>query len=236
MKITVINGIQHHGSTWHCKDLLLQNIASHLETEVTEFYLPRDMSHFCAGCFSCFLKGEDSCPHADQIKPVVAALEAADLVILTSPVYGLDVSGQMKALLDHLCFMWFSHRPNPQLFNTVGVSITTTAGAGLSHTTKTMQNSLKFWGAKKRFTSKQAVAALKWSDIPEKKRRKIEKDLAALSHQVVQAVATIDQRRSPLFAKMMFNVMKRMMKNNGWNPKDREYWREKGWLDGTKPF
>lgn len=236
MKITVINGNQHHGSTWHCKDLLIQNISKQVETEVTEFYLPKDMPHFCLGCFSCFLQGEETCPHAEWTLPIVQALEAADLMILTSPVYGLDVSGQLKALLDHLCFMWFSHRPNPRLFNTVGVSITTTAGAGLSHTTKTMQNSLKFWGVKKRFASKQAVAALKWSEIPEKKRNRIEKDLAALSHKLVQAVATIDHRRSPLFAKMMFNLMKKMMKNNDWNPKDREYWEEKGWLSGNRPF
>lgn len=27
--------------------------------------------------------------------------------------YGFDASGRMKAPLDHLCFIWMSHRPNP---------------------------------------------------------------------------------------------------------------------------
>ena len=86
MKITVINGIQHHGSTWHCKDLFLEKMAQLEETEVREFYLPKDMSSFCSGCFSCFLNGEATCPHVDQIQPIVVAMEEADLVILTSSV------------------------------------------------------------------------------------------------------------------------------------------------------
>ncbi|WP_373484424.1 flavodoxin family protein [Acetobacterium sp.] len=236
MKITVINGTMRHGSTWHCKDLLLEKIAQLEKTQVREFYLPKDMSNFCSGCFSCFLKGEDSCPHADQIQPIVAALEEADLVILTSSVYALDVTGQLKALLDHLCFMWLSHRPNPKMFNKVGISFATTAGAGLSHTTKTMQNSLKFWGVKKLFSSKQAVAAMKWSDISDKKRGQIEKDMAQLAKKATVAVANIDQSSGPLFRKIVFKAMRNMMKKNDWNPTDRNHWEAHGWLKGTKPF
>ncbi len=236
MKITVINGTMRHGSTWHCKNLLVEKIAQWEETQVREFYLPRDMADFCSGCFSCFLKGEDSCPQADQILPIVAALEEADLVILTSPVYGLDVSGQLKALLDHLCFMWLSHRPNPKMFNKVGISFATTAGAGLAHTTKTMQNSLKFWGVKKRFASKQRVAAMKWSDIPEKKRSQIEKEMAQLAKKATASVANIEHSTAPLFRKMMFKMMKQAMIKNDWNPTDRNHWEAHGWLNGTKPF
>lgn len=236
MRITVINGNMHHGSTWHSKDLLVQKISEIEETQVAEFNLPKDMPHFCNGCFSCFLNGEGTCPHAAFILPIVAALEEADLVILASPVYGLDVSGQLKALLDHLCFMWISHRPNPKMFNTVGISITTTAGAGLAHTTKTMQNSLKFWGVKKRFAGKKAVAALKWSDISDKKRRQIEKDMEQLAKKATKTVANIENRASPLFRTMMFKMMKGMMKKNTWNLTDRNHWESNGWLSGKKPF
>jgi len=236
LKITIINGVQHPGSTWHCQDLLVKNISSQVETQVTEFYLPRDMPHFCRGCFSCFLQGEETCPHAQVVLPIVSALEEADLVILTSPVYGLDVSGQLKALLDHLCFMWLSHRPNPKMFNTVGISFTTTAGAGLFHTTKTMQNSLKYWGVKKRFASRQAVAALKWDEISDKKRVQIEKNMEKLAQKTVSAVENIEHSHSPLFRTVMFKLMKKMMKGNGWNPKDREFWEANGWLSGGKPF
>ncbi len=55
------------------------------------------------------------------------------------------------------------------MFQTVGVIVTTTAGAGLGHTAKTIQNSLKFWGVKKIFSYRKAVNALKWSEVPEEK-------------------------------------------------------------------
>jgi len=55
----------------------------------------------------------------------------------------------MKALPDHLCFMWMSHRPHPAMFSKVGLTISTTAGAGLSHTAKTLRNSLTFWDVRR---------------------------------------------------------------------------------------
>ena len=51
MKITVIHGQNHKGSTWHVAEELLNNIQG--EKEVTEFYLPRDLDHFCLGCYAC---------------------------------------------------------------------------------------------------------------------------------------------------------------------------------------
>jgi len=49
MKITVINGNMRRGSTWHTMDLIRQELAKYDETEVTEFFLPKDMPHFCIG-------------------------------------------------------------------------------------------------------------------------------------------------------------------------------------------
>jgi multimeric flavodoxin WrbA len=149
MKITVINGNTRHGSTWHCMDLIMEELSKYEEIEKTEFTLPKDLPEFCRGCFSCFLNGEDTCPHASFVAPIVKAVLDADLIVLTSPVYGMDVTGQMKAFIDHLCFMWVSHRPNPRMFTKIGLTVTTTAGAGLKHTSKTMKNSLDFWCVRK---------------------------------------------------------------------------------------
>ena len=51
MKIVVINGQNHKGSTWHIGNLLTNSFSS--EKEITEFFLPRDLNHFCLGCYSC---------------------------------------------------------------------------------------------------------------------------------------------------------------------------------------
>ena len=185
MKVTVINGNARHGSTWHCREAFLAALEKHEAIEVMEFTLPKDMPNFCLGCFSCIYNGENTCPHAASVRPIVTALEDADLILLTSPVYVLDVSGQMKALLDHLGFMWLSHRPNPKMFGKVGFALTTAAGAGLSHTTKTLKDSLRYWGVKKVFSYGGRVAASSWNDIPEAKQQKIAEKLGVLADKVL---------------------------------------------------
>jgi multimeric flavodoxin WrbA len=225
-----------HGSTWHCMDTLRTELAKYVKTEVTEFFLPKDMPHFCNGCFSCLYKGEDACPHAANIKPITDAIINSDLIIMTSPVYGFDVSGQMKALIDHLCYMWMSHRPNPKMFNKIGLTISTTAGAGLGHTSKTMKNSLIYWGVKKVYTYKSIVSAMKWSDVSVKKQQKIKKDMEILAVRIYKSIKQTKKLPNPLFRSFFFNMMAGMQKKNDWNVTDKNHWMANGWLSGNKPF
>jgi multimeric flavodoxin WrbA len=236
MKLVVIHGNTRHGSTWNCAEIFKNELCKLTNAEVTEFFLPRDMPHFCNGCFSCFMNGELTCPHAEKVTPILTAMLEADGIVLTSPVYAMDVSGQMKALLDHLCFMWMSHRPNPEMFHKIGITITTTAGAGLGHTAKTLQNSLKFWGVKKIFTVKYPVAAMKWDEISDKKKAQIQKDASVMAKKITKAVRNQEKLPNPLFRSIFFKMMVGMMKKNTWNPTDRQHWESQGWLSGTNPF
>lgn len=230
MKITVINGTMRHGSTWHTMDQIRKEIEKKEPVQLTEFFLPKDMPDFCMGCYTCFYKGESACPHARSVTPIVEAITNADLVVLTSPVYGMDVSGQMKALLDHLCFMWMSHRPNPAMFDKIGLTIVTTAGAGLGHTTKTMRNSLKFWGTKKIYSFKVPVSAMKWEDVSEKKKAKLLKASVKTADLIVKSFRNKDRLPKPLFRTIFFKMMTGMQKKNDWNPTDRKHWENQGWI------
>ncbi len=236
MKLAVINGSTRRGSTWNSMDLIRQELKKYAEVESKEFFLPDAMPHFCAGCFSCFFNGEDKCPHSEAVRSIADAILEADLIILTSPVYALDVSGQMKALLDHLCYMWLSHRPDPKMFNKIGLTVTTTAGAGLRHASKTLRNSLKFWGVKKVFTVKHAVAAAKWSGVPEKNKSRIKKNAEKTAKKIAQAVKNADRLPNPLFRSFMFGMVIRAMKKYDWGERDISHWKAQGWLDGKKPF
>ncbi|NMC57105.1 MAG: flavodoxin family protein [Eubacteriaceae bacterium] len=236
MKITIINGTMRKGSTHHCADAVMQQLNKYDETEVTEFFLPKDMPNFCIGCYSCFYNGEHTCPHNEYIKPIVNAILESDLIVLTSPVYAFDVSGQMKTFLDHLCYMWLSHRPNPKMFDKIALTISTTAGAGLGHTQKTMKSSLKYWGVKKIFSYATPVSAMKWSDVSEKKKEKIDKDTKALAAKIAKSVKNAQKLHNPLFRSFFFNLMKGMQKKNDWNKTDRNHWESLGWLNGNKPF
>ncbi len=236
MKITVINGSMRHGSTWHAADTILRALSKRTQTQLTEFFLPRDMPHFCAGCFSCFLKGEAKCPHAASVQPIAEAILGADLVVLTSPVYALDVSGEMKALLDHLCYMWMSHRPAPQMFSKVGLTVVTTAGAGASHATKTLRNSLAFWGSRRIYSLKKPVAAMRWEQISEKNRAKIERRADALAARIERALRLGKRLPYSPFRAFLFKLMVGMQKKNDYNETDRAHWEKNGWLSGERPF
>ncbi len=236
MKIVVVNGNSRHGSTWNCKEQLLKAIEKYEEIDVKNFVLPNDMPHQCLGCFSCIMRGEDKCPHAGSVSPFVSAMEQADVIVLTSPIYALDVSGQLKSLLDHLCFMWVSHRPNPKMFKKIGVTVATTAGFGLNHATKTMRYSLQYWGARRIFSLKVPVAAAQWEDVTDKKKDSAKRKAEKKAKSIVKSVKKVDRLQPKLFIRFMFWMMKSMMKKNTWNSTDRSHWEAQGWLAGSRPF
>lgn len=97
MKITVVNGQSHKGSTYHIGKML----ADKLGGKVTEFFLPKDFSDMCIGCTSCFIKNEHLCPHHARLEKLTNAIDDADVLIFTSPVYVYHTTGAMKSFLDH---------------------------------------------------------------------------------------------------------------------------------------
>ncbi len=233
MKVAAVYGNARNGSTRHTVQLILDGIQKRTALDLQEVVLPRDLNHFCVGCFNCFLKGEQSCPHADATLPIVKTLTEADLIILSSPVYGLDVSGPMKTLIDHLCFMWLSHRPNPVMFEKLGVTVTTTAGAGTKHATKTLHNSLKFWGIKRIYSYRKAVSATKWSEVAPNKQAEMAREADVLADKIIKTAVKIKKIKPPFFRSMMLFVMKGMMRKNTWNPLDKAHWVKQGWISAA---
>ena len=108
MKICAVYGTERRGCTWH----IAQEVLSRLpEAEVTEFFLPRDCPDPCVSCFRCFNE-ENRCYHSEGAGKILDAMLEADVIVLTSPVYALHLTGQMKTFLDHYASMWMVHRPN----------------------------------------------------------------------------------------------------------------------------
>lgn len=79
---------------------------------------------FCKGCVSCYRLGE--CVQKDDYKEVYDKLMEADGVIMTSPNYVDNVTGQMKVMLDRSTN--FIHEQ--LLDGKYGFSITTAGGGG----------------------------------------------------------------------------------------------------------
>lgn len=228
MKIVVIHGQSHKGSTYHIAHMLSEKLGG----EVTEFFLPRDFSSFCVGCANCFSKSETLCPHYESLKPLTKALGEADVIILASPVYVYHATGSMKAFLDHYGYRWMVHRPEAKMFKKQGVCISTAAGAGMKSTNKDMADSLFFWGVAKTYKYGVPVMAISWDGVKDKTKSSIDKKTTKLADKIKR----YQGRVTPSLKTRVFFTVMRLAQKSGWNEVDGLYWKEKGWTGKLRPW
>jgi multimeric flavodoxin WrbA len=228
MKVVLINGQNHKGSTYQ----IGKKLADKLKGELTEIFLPRDFGDFCVGCSTCFMKSETKCPHYDKLKPITKAMDEADVIILTSPVYVYHVTGSMKAFLDHYGYRWMVHRPNEKMFSKQAVCISTAAGAGMKSTNKDMADSLFFWGIPKIYKYGVAVRAISYEEISEKIWKQIENQTTRLTKKILKREGKV---RIGIKTKAFFYIM-HLVQKKGWNIADKEYWDQKEWNKKKRPW
>lgn len=230
MKIVMIHGQNHKGSTWNIGNLLVQRIQG--ENEVKEYFLPRDLNHFCTGCFAC-LEARERCPYWQEKAPIQQDLLDADLLIFTSPNYCMMPSAPMKAFLDLFFTNWMSHKPLPEMFSKGAVVISTAAGAGAKNTVKLIGNNLTNWGIPQVHSYAAVVNAMNWGMVPPRKKAKIEKDMDKLARKLSRSgKVPVGIRTRFLF--WFYGGMQKA----GWgaSPEEKQYWIENGWLSGGKPW
>ena len=65
----------------------------------------------CMSCMACKLKGKASniCRFKDALTPVLEDIAVADGIVLGSPIYFGEVTGQMRAFMERLSFPWLSY-------------------------------------------------------------------------------------------------------------------------------
>ena len=230
MKIVVIHGQNHKGSSYHIGRMLIDKIEQ--DKEVTEFFLPKDLNHFCLGCYNC-IEDDTNCPFYNEKKKITDAIEKADLLIFTTPTYCLRASAPMKSLIDLTFTYWMTHRPRECMFSKKAVVISTAAGYGAKQAIKDVTNTLFYWGVPWIKSYGISVQAMNWEGVADKKKEKIEKDIIKL----VQKLTRVGTPNIGVKTRFMFNMMGNMQKV-GWgsNPVEKQYWNEQGWLDKKRPW
>jgi len=224
MEIVVIHGQEHKGSTYHLTKLLMDNLSEKADN-IKEFYT-NDIPP-CVGCFLCITKGEEFCPHCSVIAPMAVAIEESDTIIINSPNYCMEMSGQLKTFFDHMAYRWISHRPHPSMKNKIGVAITTTAGAGARGTAKSIARQMLYWNVAKTYCLPFTVAAMDWDSVKTERKSK----LAQKSKRIAKKVKkTITKVKPGIKSRFMFNIMRSMQKNSTWNQVDRKHWENNGWI------
>ena len=117
MKLMAINGSPR--KKWNTATLLakaLEGAASQgAETELVHLY--DSTFKGCISCFACKTKDGRSygrCAVRDELAPLYARIEKADGLILGSPIYLGDVTGQMRSFLERLVFPYLVYSNDPQ--------------------------------------------------------------------------------------------------------------------------
>ena len=230
MKIVIIHGQSHKGSSYHMGRMLVNRIEE--GKNITEYFLPKDLNRFCMGCYTC-LKDEKKCPHYEEVGPIQKKMEEADLLVFTTPVYCQRTSAPMKSLLDHLFINWMPHRPKESMFFKKAVVLSSAAGSGMTSAIKDIKTSLNYWGISYVKGYGVRSAAMRWEDVKTDKKEKIEKDLTKLAEELKKNKPA----KVSIKTKIIFMIMASMQKANmGSCPEDKEYWEKQGWLGDKRPW
>ena len=226
MNIAIIYGQQHKGNTWRLTQLFLKQFDDG-SCSVTEYFLPEAAPSYCVGCLNCIYKGEKTCPHASRVQPIVKTLDMADLIIVSTPCYVLGMTGQLKTLFDHMAYRHMAHRPDPSMFHKQAIVLSTAAGMGMGKTTKALADNLFQWGVARIYHCGVRIGALDFEHIPSKRMSSIEREVNRIVHKIKKNNGHV---RLGVKTKIFFSIMKMGQKQNDWNPMDKEYWEDKGWL------
>ena len=142
MKILIIHGSPRRGNTWKILNKVKEKINEEIDADYEIIELSKMKIPMCTGCFNCILKSEEKCPHYESIKYINDKITWCDAMIITSPVYSLQISGQLKNFIDHMSYNF--HRP--KYFNKKALIITTTGGVRAKEIANYIKEVLTFWG------------------------------------------------------------------------------------------
>lgn len=202
----------------------------------SKFFLPKDMPEFCCGCMACFSYGREKCPHAKYTLPVLNSMLEADALIFTSPVFVLQASGAIKKnFLDHFGHIFLVHRAEEAMFSKKAFILSNTAGAGTGAAIKTIKTSLKFWGVNRIYSRGFALHEVDWQSMKTKRRERFEGKIKRDASTFFDEVAKGKKHRPYFITKMLFSLMRGMIKKYDDSSLDKQYWQEKNWFV-TSPF
>ncbi len=129
MKVVAVNGsARKDGNTAILLRLVLAELeAEGIETELIQ--LSGKPMHGCLACYKCFEKKNRLCAvTSDYMNEVIAAMDAADGILIGSPTYFANVSSETKALIDRAGLV---SRANGDMFaRKVGAAVVAERRAG----------------------------------------------------------------------------------------------------------
>lgn len=142
MKIVIVNGSHRkNGATALILNEMYQQLKKYSDVDVQMVHVADLSLKYCVGCGSCYKNG--ACIYKDDIESLSLRIAEADGVILGSPTYASNVSGQMKVIIDRGHFVM-----EQLLYGKYAISVTTYENYGGRDSAKIINKLLSYSGAK----------------------------------------------------------------------------------------
>ena len=149
----------YDSSTYHIERMIAEKIDG--ENEIVEFFFPKDLNHFCVGCYQC-IEDDAACPFYEEKKKIIETIDEADILIITTPTYCMHMSAPLKSFFDLTFDLWMAHRPMESMFKKKAVIVSTAAGTGIKSAMKDVEDCLFYLGIPKIYKYGMAVQAMSW--------------------------------------------------------------------------
>ena len=142
MKIVIVNGsYRKNGATALILSEIHQQLKKYSDVDVQMIHVADLELKYCVGCGSCYKTG--ACIYKDDIENLSLSIAEADGVILGSPTYASNVSGQMKVIIDRGHFVL-----EQLLYGKYAICVTTYENYGGMDSAKILNRMLSYSGAK----------------------------------------------------------------------------------------
>lgn len=124
--VGIVGSPRPHGSTMLLAQEALRALADRgAQTQL--FQISALSVGYCTGCKACEATGW--CVQADDVARVVAAMRGADLVLVASPSYWGDITGQLKVFIDRCTPFGNTNPARAATFSARGAAIAVRAGS-----------------------------------------------------------------------------------------------------------
>lgn len=237
MKILMLVGsYRKNGNTDQVCGLIkthLEKIAAqqNVPLEIETVHLGQQRIEPCRGCRICFDRGEDKCPLKDDIAAIKARMQAADGILIASPIYVDDVNGITKNWIDRLAHV--CHRP--EFAGKSAFSVVTVGSTRMKHALDTLNLALRTWGFHVAGQAGFKTGALmKPAEMQAQHEEKARQVAVSFFHTLRTRAFT----RPSFLSLMIFKIQQMGWQRQGKDPNtiDYQYWKNQGWFDPQRKF
>jgi multimeric flavodoxin WrbA len=224
LQILVIMGSPRKGNTYQACEDIRECMSREFPVSFEYLWLKDADLAPCRGCLSCFVRGEETCPLHDDLSLIPAKIEAADGVIVATPVYGFSVTGQMKILIDRLSYTF--HRP--RYFGKKALLLTTAGVMGNRDVQNYLRMVTRIWG----FEIAGMAGLITGAPVSDRQAGKNRQEIETAARKFLVALRRTTPHRPDLMDVLIFYGQRAAFSEiESFSPADYQYWKEKGWLD-----